>query len=347
MKKENEKLVVALDAMGCDKGVRVVIRAADIVAKKNKTVQFLIYGNKSLINVQLRKYKTLQNRVRVIHTDRVIKADEKASAVLRTGRDSSMGQAFKAVKTGEAHCAVSAGNTGALMALSMFTLRLIKGVSRPALCTSIPTQNAPCSILDLGANISANSKNLVQFSIMGSLFYTIRHKTAQPSVGILNVGSEDTKGHPELHQTANILSNHQLVNYHGFVEGDDITKGTTNVVVTDGFSGNIALKTLEGTARLISVTLKKLMFGSFIGMLSIVFGFPVFLNLRKRLDPSRYNGAIMLGLNGIAVKSHGSTDHIGFSNAIKVAINLAEQDFIASLHQALEKTNALEYEDIS
>ncbi len=343
--KSTDKIVVALDAMGCDKGVGVVIRAAHLVAKARKNVHFIVYGNAAPIRTQLKKYKLLQNRVEIVHTDRVIKAHEKPSAVLRTGRNSSMAQAFQAVKDGTAHCAVSGGNTGALMALSMFTLRLIKGVSRPALCTSIPTQNGASSILDLGANISPDAKNLVQFSIMGSLFFTIRHRTDNPTVGVLNVGSEDTKGHPELHETADILSHHALVNYHGFIEGDDIMKGTTNVVVTDGFSGNIALKTMEGTARFITLTLKQAIVSSVFGILGVVFAFPVFLRLRKRLDPSRYNGAIMLGLNGIAVKSHGGTNPVGFANAIRIAVDLAEQDFITSLQQELEKTNALHYEN--
>ncbi len=343
--KSTDTIVVALDAMGCDKGVGVVIGAANLVAKTHKNVRFIVYGKSAPIQIQLKKYKRLQDRLEVVHTDRVIKAGEKPSAVLRTGRDSSMAQVFQAVKEGTAHCAVSGGNTGALMALSMFTLRLIKGVSRPALCTSIPTQNGPTSILDLGANISVDAKNLVQFSIMGSLFFTLLHRIKNPSVGVLNVGAENTKGHPELHQTANLLSSHALVNYHGFVEGDDIMKSTVNVVVTDGFSGNIALKSMEGTARLISKILKKSILSSVFGILGMVCALPVFLRLRKRLDPSLYNGAIMLGLNGIAIKSHGATNAFGFSNAIKIAINLVEQDFITSLQHELEKSNALHYEN--
>lgn len=336
------KTIVALDVMGCDLGVGMVVQSASMVAKDKPHVHFIFYGCKHDIQGNVEKFKSLQGRYEIVHTSRVIAPDEKASRVLRTGRDSSMAMAFQSVKKGDAQCAVSGGNTGALMALSMFTLGLIDKVSRPALCAVVPTQKGFSTVLDLGANISADVKNLVQYSIMGTLFHRILYNVASPTVGILNVGSEYIKGSLDLQKTADILCTHTGIQYYGFVEGDDLTKGTTDVVVTDGFSGNVALKAMEGMSVLIMKLLKKHLATSMLGILAILWKLFMRSKLKKLFDPSSYNGAIMLGLNGIVVKSHGGAKAIGFAKAIELAILFAEQNFVTSLCKEIDKIDALD-----
>ena len=337
-KNKKQNITVSLDAMGGDNSADVVIAGASIVVKKNKNVSFIIYGDEKKVLPLISKYKNLRNKVDFVHTDIAISADEKPSNALRNGRDSSMGLAFKAVKDKKADCAVSAGNTGALMALAMFTLRPLEGVRRPAICASIPTLKSWSAILDLGANVEADVENLVQFGVMGSVFYNIfKKESGKPTVGLLNIGTEATKGKEEIQKAGEILKTSSAMDYKGFVEGNDIGKGITDVVVTDGFTGNVALKTMEGTLRLFAKIMKDTLNKSVFGKLALLVGIPSFLKMKKTFDPSRYNGAILLGLNGIAVKSHGSTNDIGYAAAINVAVELAERKFIDQLKSELEK----------
>ena len=247
----------------------------------------------------------------------------KVVAAIRTLPKSSMRLAIEAVAKGEAAAVVSAGNTGAYMALSKVLLKTFEGIDRPALATTIPTVKDPALVMDFGANVECTPNNLVQFAIMGHVFGTRLLKKEKPSIGLLNVGSEDVKGHTTIQDAADLLRNLKHINFYGFVEGDDITAGTTDIVVTDGFTGNVALKTMEGTALLIKHMLEDSLAASWRGKLGYLLARPSFLQLKKRMDPRHYNGALFLGLKGIAVKSHGGMDEVGFANAIRVAASLA------------------------
>jgi len=236
--------------------------------------------------------------------------------------------AIDAVKNREASAVVSAGNTGALMAMATVVLRMLPGIDRPAIVTSFPTQNGDCVMLDLGANIECDAKNLVQFAVMGEVFARYELDIEQPSIGILNVGVEGLKGSDSVRKAATILQESNLpIKFYGFVEGDDIGKGTVDVIVTDGFTGNIALKTAEGTAKLITFFLKKYLMGSFISKIGAVIARPALEKFRTHFDPRRYNGAMLVGLNGICVKSHGGTDSLGFAHAIESGVKLIRRNF--------------------
>jgi len=345
IKKEKNSLIVSLDAMGGDNAPEIVIEGASIYSKKNKKIKYIIHGDENYILPIINKFNNLKNKLEVVHTNKFILSDEKPSNAIRKGRDSSMGMAFQAVKDGKADCAVSAGNTGALMALSLFILRPMKGVKRPAICTTIPHSKGWSAVLDLGANLECSAENLVQFGVMGSVFYNIYKQDEKPSVGLLNIGTEEMKGREEIKQAGEILENIDIINYHGFVEGNDIGKGTTDVVVTDGFTGNITLKTIEGTATFIANTIKSEFKKPIFGLLAGIVGYPVFRKIKKKMNPELYNGAILLGLDGIAVKSHGSATAVGFANAIGVAVELAERNFIAKLKSELTKIKFSDLKD--
>ncbi len=330
-------LTIALDAMGGDNAPESVIEGASIARRFNKSVDFIVYGDENKITSLIKKYKNLKTGVKIIHTSVYISSEEIPSNAVRRGRDSSMALAIQSVKDGVSHASVSAGNTGALMALSMFILRPLEGVRRPAICSSLPTLHGWSCMLDLGANIEADKENLVQFGVMGAVFSRIFGGEKKPTVGLLNVGTESIKGHDHIADAGRVLTTVDMLNYQGFIEGDDIGKGTVDVVVSDGFSGNIALKAIEGTAKLIMGTAKHKMLRSIFGLSSLIVGLPSLLGIRRHLDPARYNGAILLGLNGISVKSHGGASARAFSFAIKVAIDLAERKFVEELKSELSK----------
>ncbi|HEY9566786.1 MAG TPA: phosphate acyltransferase PlsX, partial [Thalassobaculum sp.] len=262
---------------------------------------------------------------------------EKPSAALRAGRGSSMRLAIDLVGTGEADCVVSAGNTGALMAMAKFVLRPVRGIDRPAIAGMFPTLRGESAMLDLGANIDCDATNLVQFAVMGQIFARTVLGLDRPVVGLLNVGSEEQKGHEAIREAATLLRGIKGMpfDFHGFVEGDDIPAGTVDVVVTDGFSGNVALKTAEGTARLIGQFLRDAFGSSLLSKVGYLLARPAIGQLRQRMDPRRYNGAVFLGLNGIAVKSHGGTDALGFANAIGVAADMARHGFLDTVKREL------------
>ena len=332
-------IIISLDTMGGDNAPYIIIEAASIVRRGDKTTKFVFFGNEKIIKPLISKYKNLKNNIEIVHTEEFISSKEIPSNAVRRGRKSSMALAIQSVKDGKTNAVVSAGNTGALMALSMFILRTMDGVRRPAICSSIPTLKGWSVMLDLGANIEADEENLAQFGIMGAVFHRIFSNKDKPTVGLLNVGTENMKGHNYIAEAGNILSGVGMIDYHGYVEGDDIGKGTVDVVVADGFSGNIALKAIEGTAILILGTVKKKMLHSVFGLLALFIGLPSFLGIKRDLDPARHNGAILLGLNGISVKSHGSASAKAFSTAIKLSVDLANRDFISQLKTELSKTN--------
>ncbi len=333
-----ERLTIALDAMGGDNAPRSVLRGANIARKRFPDVDFLIYGDQAKLAPFLKRLPKLGKVATIVHAPDVVGNDDKPSAALRAGRNSSMRLAIDAVRDGKALGVVSAGNTGALMAMAKIVLRTLPGIDRPAMASFFPTMKGESVMLDLGANIECNAENLVQFAFMGELFARTVLGSLRPTVGLLNVGSEEVKGNDELRRAAAMLRDGSVpIQFHGFIEGDDIAAGTVDVVVADGFSGNIALKSAEGTARLISEFLRRTFKSSLFAIIGYIFARHALSKLRARLDPRRYNGAVFLGLNGIAVKSHGGTDALGFATAIGVAVDMAKNGFIASMKKEFER----------
>jgi glycerol-3-phosphate acyltransferase PlsX len=312
--------------MGGDKAPDVVVKGANIARQRFPKVHFRFYGDERRLAPLIERHKALAKMSSLHHTDKKVEADEKPSTALRAGRGSSMRLAIDAVQAGEASGIVSAGNTGALMAMSKFVLKTLPGIDRPAIASFFPTLRGESVMLDLGANLSCDADNLVQFAVMGHVFARTVLGILKPTIGLLNVGSEEVKGHEAVREAFAILRATSLPGeFHGFVEGDDIARGTVDVIVTDGFTGNVALKTLEGTAKLYAEFLKRSFKASLIARFGYVLARPALNALRVRTDPRRYNGAIFLGLNGVAVKSHGGTDALGFANAIGVAVDMVTQ----------------------
>lgn len=332
-------VTLALDAMGGDKGPLMVLSGAEMALKKNPALNFLLYGCVDTLEEGIKNLPfmahNLNKKIRIIPTTEVVTNDMKLTAALRA-RNSSMWQAVKSVADEETQAVVSAGNTGAYMALSKILLKSLDGVDRPAIPAVIPSFNKPIIMLDLGANLECSPENLVQFSLMGEEFARQLLGVQNPTIGLLNVGKEELKGHAELHKAAYMLRAIPEINFHGFVEGDDIAKGTVDVVVTDGFSGNISLKTMEGTATLIRNYLHEALSSTWRGKLGFLVAKPAFDRLRKQFDPRLYNGAVFLGLKKIAVKSHGGTDPVGFANAIGVAARMVEHNFSAHVQQRVD-----------
>ncbi|MGB0684505.1 MAG: phosphate acyltransferase PlsX [Magnetovibrionaceae bacterium] len=320
---KKDRLTLAVDAMGGDAAPAMVIEGLDLAMEKLPNVRFQVFGDEAQVQPLIDRYPRVQTATTLTHTADRIPNEMKPSAALRQGRKSSMALAINAVKAGEADGIVSAGNTGALMALAMFGLRMLPGISRPGIASFFPTMRGETVMLDLGANVDCDAENLVQFAVMGEVFARQVLGHEKPSVGILNVGAEDQKGNSAVKAAFEILSRSELpIDFYGFVEGDDIGRGTVDVVVTDGFTGNIALKTAEGTARLFGHLLKEALMGSTGGRLGALLARPALKEFKKRVDPRRYNGAMFLGLNGICVKSHGGTDAVGFAHAVEVAVEL-------------------------
>jgi glycerol-3-phosphate acyltransferase PlsX len=338
-------LTIALDAMGGDKAPDVVIEGVAIARERYPQARFLLFGDRAKIEPLLAEKKNAAARevCEVIHTDQVVTADAKPSQVLRQGRQTSMWLAADAVAQGRAAGLISAGNTGALLAVSKFVLRMLPGLARPALAGFFPTARGETVMLDFGANIECDARNLVEFAVMGDVFARTVLGIEQPIVGLLNVGSEDLKGNDAVRDAAAILRDGRLpIRFHGFVEGDDIPAGTADVVVTDGFTGNIALKVGEGTAKLYTHFLRDAFYNSFIARIGYALARRALMKVKLRTDPRRYNGAMFLGLNGIAVKSHGGTDAVGFANAIGVVVDLVSGGFNDRIKDELAKLQTLQ-----
>ncbi|MCX8231449.1 MAG: phosphate acyltransferase PlsX [Alphaproteobacteria bacterium] len=324
-----QPITIALDAMGGDKAPGIVFKGVDIARKRHPDVHFLLYGDERLLAPILKRFPKLADRCEIRHAPQVIAAEDKPSQALRRGKESSMRLAINAVRAGEAGGVVSAGNTGALLAMSKFVLKTVEGIDRPAMAGVVPTGRGESVILDLGANIECTADNLVQFAIMGTEFARSVLGVRRPKVGLVNVGTEEMKGHEDVKLAAQILreSTDLPLTFEGFVEGDDIGLGTVDVFVTDGFTGNIALKTAEGTAKFYSEMLRKAFRRSVLSRVGYLLARPALQAIRKKVDPRNYNGALFVGLNGVVVKSHGGTDAIGFANAVGVAADLIRGRF--------------------
>lgn len=324
----SEPLTIAVDAMGGDNAPRIVVMGANIARVRFPDVHFLLFGDEQQIEPLLSRLTKLREMCTIVHTDKIVTAEAKPSVALRQGKDTSMQLAIDAVRDGRAAGVVSAGNTGALMAMSKLALRMLPGIDRPAIAGVFPNQRNELVMLDLGANVECDAENLVQFAVMGGVFARTVLGLLKPTVGLLNVGTEELKGKEAVRDAAAVLrETSHPIRFQGFVEGDDIGKGTVDVIVADGFSGNIALKTLEGSIRLYTDFLRLAFKSSLASRLGYVLARRGLNKLRARLDPRRYNGAMFLGLNGVVVKSHGGTDAFGFANAIGVAIDMASNGF--------------------
>ena len=330
------KTVIALDAMGGDNAPEAVVAGAALARERYPKIAYLFFGDEARIKPLLEQHANLRGISEVRHTADVIPNEMKPSLALRQGRNSSMRLAINAVAKGEAASVVSAGNTGALMAMAKFVLKTMPGIDRPAIATLFPTLVGECVVLDLGANLECDAENLVQFAMMGAIFCHAVLGISEPSIGLLNIGVEEMKGNDEVRTAAAILRERPVPGrFHGFIEGNDITAGTVDVVVTDGFSGNIALKAAEGTANLMAHFLVKAFKSSFTARLGYFLARAALLKLKLRADPRRYNGAMFLGLQGVCVKSHGGTDSEGFAYAIGVAHDLIAHRFNDRIREEL------------
>jgi glycerol-3-phosphate acyltransferase PlsX len=332
-----QPITIALDAMGGDLGPRAALGGAARALDIKPNLKFILFGRTADIEASLAPYPSLRAVAAIHHTDTVVAPHDKPSVALRQGRDSSMRKAIEAVAEGRAQCVVSSGNTGALMAMAKIVLKTLPGVHRPAIASVFPTIKDQVMMLDLGANIECDAEMLVQFAVLGAVYARVVKGIERPTVGLLNVGSEEMKGHDELREAARILS---AINFpgrfHGFVEGNDIPLGTTDVVVTDGFSGNIAIKVAEGVAKLTGTFIRQAFTSSPLAVLGGMLAYGGMKRLKKRVDPRLYNGGMFLGLNGICVKSHGGSDEVGVANAIVRAADLAMNNFIQRVASEME-----------
>jgi glycerol-3-phosphate acyltransferase PlsX len=335
-----QSLVISVDAMGGDHGPSVVIPAvARALTLVPPEVRFLLHGDEGAMGAELARHKGVLARAEVRHSERVVGMDEKPAQALRRGKGTSMWNAVEAVREGQAIAAVSAGNTGALMAISRLILRMSADLERPALVASIPHQNGVSTFLDVGANVDCDAERLVEFAIMGEAFHRAAHGAPRPTVGLLNVGSEEMKGHEEVREAHRILRQGGLdLEYRGFVEGDDITRGAVDVIVTDGFTGNVALKAMEGAARFITNELRTALTSSFAGTVGAAFARPSLRRFRDRMNPPP--AAPLLGLNGIVLKCHGGATERDFAQALRVAADLARSDFAAEIERNMTRLPA-------
>jgi glycerol-3-phosphate acyltransferase PlsX len=329
---------ISIDGMGGDHAPRIVVEGLEHFAQSHPDLRFLIHGDEAQLKPLLEKAPTAAPRVTIRHTEKSVAMDAKPSQMLRQGKGTSMWNAIEAVKSGEAIAAVSAGNTGALMALSMFILRKVEGVHRPALVASWPTRKGVTAMLDLGADIAADAEQLVEFAIMGVAFARAVNGVQNPKVALLNIGEEELKGHESIREAARLLRTSNLpIDFRGFIEADKIGSADIDVIVTDGFTGNIALKTAEGIAKMISDMLKDALKSGPLATLGAALAMPALKQFRSKMDPRKVNGAVFLGLNGVVVKSHGGTDSVGFAQAIKVAAGMGESGFRTEVEENLRR----------
>ena len=328
-------ITVAVDCMGGDHGPHVTVPAALEFQKRIPSIDFVLVGLRDAIEAELKARGANQGpRLRVRHASEVVSMDDSAASALRGKKDSSMRVSVNLVKAGEAHACVSAGNTGALMAISRFVLKTLPGIDRPAICTVLPTMLGRTYVLDLGANVDCGPDNLLQFGIMGASLVAAVERKERPSVGLLNIGVEDIKGNEMVKRAAELLRDSGL-NFFGNVEGDDIYKGTTDVVVCDGFVGNVALKTSEGLAQMIAAFLREEFTRNVFTRLAALAALPVLNAFRRRMDHRRYNGASLLGLKGIVIKSHGSADVFAFEQALQRAVEEVQNGVLHRISQRM------------
>ncbi len=313
-------IIIAIDAMGGDDSPNKVIDGISLHSEESKDVNYKIFGNKELIEPIIKKNNLSKNRYSLIHTNQTVQGEDTALSAAKRGKGTSLWMAIESLKKDDAHAIVSAGNTGALFLISKLNLKMIENIDKPALSALWPSKKGMNVVLDLGANIECNSKNLVDFSIMGSALHKALYDKDKPQVALLNIGSEEMKGNATIKDTYQYLNENKytLFDFMGYIEGNNIMEGDVNVIVADGFTGNIALKTAEGTSNFIISELKKALSSSMIGKLSSLLNFKNLKDFKNKLDPRMYNGAILLGLDKPVIKSHGSTDSIGFANSLKV-----------------------------
>ena len=327
-------MTIAVDAMSGDYGVRVCVPAALAMARENPELIIILVGDQQVLVPMVPA--GLSGRVRVRHSSEIVSMDEKPVDALRKKKDSSMRVAIDLVKQGDADACVSAGNTGALMATAKFVLKTLPGIDRPAIMSAVPSIGGHTHMLDLGANSECSAEQLFQFGVMGSVVAADFHGMESPRIGLLNIGSEELKGNETVREAHALLKASSL-NYVGFVEGNDIFRGTVDVVVTDGFTGNISLKTMEGAAQMISYSMREEFTRGWLRKLQALAALPALRAMRARMDPRRYNGASLLGLNGIVVKSHGSADELAFQNALRTAAVEVEKDVPQQIRRTLQK----------
>ncbi|MEZ5540746.1 MAG: phosphate acyltransferase PlsX [Pseudomonadota bacterium] len=333
-------LTIALDAMGGDIGCGVVVPAAMLALEQHSDINIILVGDSAILQAALQRAGGADNpRLRVAHASQCVDMDELPSHALRNKKDSSMRVAINLVKEGGAHACVSAGNTGALMATARFVLKMLPGIDRPAICTALPTQRTHTWMLDLGANVDCDAEHLFQFALMGSVLAQSVDGNERPAIGVLNIGEEEIKGNEQVKQAAKLIAGSHL-NYIGYAEGDDIYRGSFDVIVCDGFVGNIALKTSEGVAQMIATFIKQEFTRNVLTRLAALVAMPVLRAFRRRIDPRRYNGASLLGLNGIVIKSHGGADALAFANAVKVAVIAAREQVPERIRLQLEAWRA-------
>jgi glycerol-3-phosphate acyltransferase PlsX len=330
------EIIIAIDAMGGDYGPTTIIKGAFLASKKMSKIKFIFFGEKEKITPLLKKNKIL-NISEVVNTEQIITNDTKPTDALRKYKKSSMFKAIESIKSGASNAVVSSGNTGALMVISTVLIKIIKGISRPAIASVFPTKKSETVMLDLGANIECDDKNILDFAIMGKIFSKTVLGIKKPKIGLLNVGSEILKGNEIVKMSAKRLAKEKSIHFYGFIEGNDISKGLVDVVVTDGFTGNIALKTAEGISELYTDFLKSSFTDNLYSKMAYKVSLPVLKSLWDRVNPSKYNGAMLLGLNGIVVKSHGSSDDIGFANAVSVAYDLCINNFNEKIINDIKK----------
>jgi glycerol-3-phosphate acyltransferase PlsX len=335
-------LTIALDVMGGDNGPVAAIEGANRALHKCEGLHYLLFGDEAVITPLLEKFPDVKQNSTLHHTVVQVASHDKPSQALRQGRSSSMRLAIDAVSDGRAHAVVSSGNTGALMAMGKVVLRMLEGIYRPAIIGIVPTMKGDVAFLDLGANVECDAETLFQFAIMGDAFARVVLQREKPLIGLLNVGSEDMKGHEEVKSAHQLLKGDATgLNYYGFVEGTDITSGTVDVIVTDGFTGNVALKTAEGTAKMLSKYFKQAFSASIFSKIGYLFAKAQIDKVRKSLDPRRHNGAMLIGLNGILVKSHGSADALAMSHAIQVAFILGKHNINAQIQDEIRKSGVI------
>ena len=331
----NDSITISIDAMGGDNSPDKIINGISIYSKEIKNTNFKIFGDKSLIEPLVNKYNINKNQIEIFHTINFVKGDDSALSAAKKGKDTSMWLSIESLKNNEADAIVSAGNTGALFVIAKLNLNMIENIDKPALSGLWPNNYGLNIVLDLGANIECSEKNLIDFSLMGSALYRALFNNETAKVALLNIGSEEFKGNIVIKNTYQKLNkiNNPLFEFHGYIEGNEIMEGNVNVIVTDGFTGNIALKTAEGTSNFIVKELKKALSTSFFGKFSSLLNSKNLKKFKNKLDPRLYNGAILLGLDKPVIKSHGSTDAIGFSNSLKVCEKTIRGNLITKIKE--------------
>ena len=337
------EITIAIDVMGGDHGPHVTIPAAIKCLARNDSLNIILVGSQDAIEAELKAgHAKTGPRLRIRHASEVVAMDESPALALRNKKNSSMRVAIDLVKSGEADACVSAGNTGALMATARFVLKTLPGIDRPAIATFMPSLKGPVLMLDLGANVDCTAEHLLQFAIMGSMLSAVVNHKDRPTVGLLNIGEEEIKGNEVVKQAAELIRASHLINFYGNVEGDDIYKGTAEVVVCDGFVGNVSLKTAEGLAKMVATLLRQEFRRNLLTKLAGLIALPVMNAFKRQVDPRRFNGATLLGLRGVVVKSHGGADHFAFEHAIEAAAEEVQGNVLKRISDQIHQINSME-----